>query len=181
LESEGRICGVIREEGQVHGSVAEVKSERVALRAPWEQDGAVAYAQVTKCYCRWAIVGNAADTPLEVTACHGSGVEVSGSVIEKIGLAGTRVPQGGKESSEAYPETCLPVHDAVPYADGLGMPNPEDGRGLGIGERLAAGGDEGLRAVNPDVLGQQAGDESGDGRGRAHDNVIVPVHTTNCV
>ena len=70
---------------------------------------------------------------------------------------------------------------AVSYADGLGMSNPEDCGGLLIGEGLAARGDEGLRAVDPDALGQQASGESGDGRGRAHDNAVVPVHTTDGV
>ena len=48
-----------------------------------------------------------------------------------------------------------------------------------IGEGPAARGDEELRAVDPDILAQEAGGESGDGRGRAHDDAIVPVDSTN--
>ena len=73
------------------GSVAEMKSERIALRASREQNGAVAFVQVTKRHRRWAVIDNAADAPLGVPAGHRSGVKVGGSVVEEIGLAGTRV------------------------------------------------------------------------------------------
>ena len=181
MESESRVGGIVREEGQVDGPVAKVKSERIALRASREQNVAVAFAQVTKRHCRWAVIGNAADAPLEVAACHRSGVKVGGSVVEEIGLAGTRVPQGGEEGGEAHPEARLPIGDAVSYADGLGVSNLEDGGGLLIGEGLAARGDEGLWALDPGVLAQQASDESGDRRGRAHDDAIVPVDSTDGV
>ena len=102
-------------------------------------------------------------------------------MIEEIGLAGARVPQGGEKSGEAYPEGGLPIDDAITYANGFVMSSSKDGGGLLIGEGLAARRDEGFGAVDPDILGKQARDQSGDGRGRTHDDVVVPVHTTNGV
>mgnify|MGYP007117151468 CR=1 FL=1 len=100
MEPESRVGGIVREEGQVRGSVAEVKSERIVLRGSREQNGTVAFAQVTKRHHRWAVIGNAADAPLDVAACPRSGVNVGGSVVEEIGLAGTRVPKGGEEGGD---------------------------------------------------------------------------------
>ena len=96
-------------------------------------------------------------------------------MVEEVGLAGAGVPQGGKESGEAHPEVRFPIDDSVSHASGFGTSKPKDDCGLLIGEGLVARGDEGLWAVDPDVLAQEAGDESGDGRGRAHDDGIVPV------
>ena len=81
-------------------------------------------------------------------------------MIEEIGLAGARMPQGGEKSGEAYPEGGLPIDDAITYANGFVMSSSKDGGGLLIGEGLAARRDEGFGAVDPDILGKQARDQS---------------------
>ena len=94
-EEESSVLGGLHMGVRADGLRAvEVKSEKITLRASREQNGAVAYAQVTGCHCRWAFKGNTADAPLEITARHGGGVKAGGGVVEEIGLAGARVLQG---------------------------------------------------------------------------------------